>query len=273
MSSLFYFKTKFNRAVELAPTPLDKEIILALSTHIPLIVLPRQHGPQSGLGGSSSNPSHSAKLSSFRPASAVALRSGLFHSPETVALLRSEAADRFMKWREVERAVEGIWEVSQSMTLGKGKRPASGLTGGTVKSRRRLAQAEMARLRSDAIEGIESDSAWSKARWEAEWMETHSRDVAIRARENFSRRRASTLTVNEGGSTRNDLRGHAHVPFDPLHLPSLLLFSISLVGPLRSRVNESIRAMLESLAEGRVQLALVGGFCLGLGVGVWGKVR
>jgi hypothetical protein len=53
-------------------------------------------------------------LSAFQPSSAVALRSGLFHSPETVALLRSEAVDRFFRWREVEKSVERILGASVS---------------------------------------------------------------------------------------------------------------------------------------------------------------
>ncbi|KAF9561419.1 hypothetical protein CPC08DRAFT_817699 [Agrocybe pediades] len=267
------------------PTSLDKEIILALSTHIPLIVLPRLHGPGRRLGEPSSISSQAAKLSSFKPASAVALRTGLFHSPETVALLRSEAADRFMRWREVERAVEGIRHGHQSIDVGKGKRPLlfSSDTTGTVRSRRRLAQVELERLNS--VEGFsrQSESEWSKAKWEAEWMETHSRDVALRARENFARRRTSTITgplrdshtekgyVRRSSSPHSDIQGHSHVPLDPLHFPSLVMFSISLLGPLRMRVQDSLRAILRSLAEGRVQLALVSGFCLGLGAGVLGK--
>ncbi|KDQ56771.1 hypothetical protein JAAARDRAFT_59027 [Jaapia argillacea MUCL 33604] len=48
------------------------------------------------------------KLSSFTPANALALRQGIFRSPETLAMLRMEAGERFLWWREVERGVERI---------------------------------------------------------------------------------------------------------------------------------------------------------------------
>ncbi|EKM76493.1 hypothetical protein AGABI1DRAFT_115819, partial [Agaricus bisporus var. burnettii JB137-S8] len=44
--------------------------------------------PSSGSGSLLLN-----KLSSFRPSTAVALHSGIFNSPDTFSLLRSEAAD------------------------------------------------------------------------------------------------------------------------------------------------------------------------------------
>jgi len=52
-----------------------------------------------------------------------------------------------------------------------------------------------------------------------------------------------------------------HTPFDPLHLPSLLVLSLSLFAPLKERVACALGRL-------RVQLALVGGFCVGVGVGV-----
>ncbi|TDL27823.1 hypothetical protein BD410DRAFT_835114 [Rickenella mellea] len=44
-------------------------------------------------------------LSSFRPTSAFALRTGLFRSPKTLKALRREGADRFVRWVEVAGAV------------------------------------------------------------------------------------------------------------------------------------------------------------------------
>lgn len=235
-----------------APTPLDKEIIHALSTDIPLIVLPRLSGPQRGLGSGSS-----AKLSAFRPASAVALRSGLFHSPETVALLRSEAVDRFMRWREVEKAVENIWE------------------GGHRDSHSERPLRELV-------------DSWNKAKWEAEWMENHSRDVAVRMRQGTitdrgskrrkSRNSTSMFSKSEKPSGDDISQGpehehdRPHAPFDPLHLPSLLMFSLSLLGPLKSRLGETVWSFVELLGDTRVQILVAGGLCVGIGLGSWMKM-
>ncbi|KAF8962285.1 hypothetical protein BDZ97DRAFT_1759354 [Flammula alnicola] len=282
------------------PTALDQEIITTLSTHIPLIVLPRLQGPHRGIK-STSTLFHSAKLSTFRPASAVALRHGLFRSPETVSLLRSEAVDRFLKWREVERAVEGIWEGSQwdqsprigrNLKLGGARRGFSGRRVG-----RKLGEREWGRGKGESEGGAGDEKekeaeGWSKAKWEAEWMESHSQDVAKRMREgtitqrSVQRSRTGTiLNASEKDQTHDlgqnansneaDLRspqyrqgGYAHAPFDPLHLQSLLVFSVSLLGPLRTRLGESVQSVVEALGETRVRVALLGGFCVGLGVGV-----
>lgn len=62
------------------------------------------------------------------------------------------------------------------------------------------------------------------------------------------------------------------VPLDPLHLPSLFLFSISLLNPLRVRLRKSITEFFESLgSERNVKIALLGGFCVGLGIGLMAK--
>ncbi|KDR72540.1 hypothetical protein GALMADRAFT_270524 [Galerina marginata CBS 339.88] len=278
------------------PTPLDREIISSLSKHIPLIPLPRLHGPHRGLGHGSAS-----KLSEFRPASAVALRSGLFHSPETVALLREEAVDRFLRWREVERAVEGIWEGSHKVHLRK--RSMSGGRIGRKLGEKEWGRSQIGSFGSDA-EGGEPQAPkaekWSKARWEAQWMASHSQEVATRMREgtiterSVKRDRKSSAELFKGdhgekqnlgpdsGSTdpesprlpqeRQDGHEHAHMPFDPLHLPSLLMFSVSIVGPLRRRVTDSVWGMADALGETRVKVALVGGFCLGLGLGVCARV-
>ncbi|KAF8899824.1 hypothetical protein CPB84DRAFT_1780078 [Gymnopilus junonius] len=274
------------------PTSLDKEIIYSLSPYIPLIVLPRLHGPQRTLGSSSS-----VKLSDFRPASAVALRSGVFHSPETVALLRGESVDRFLRWREVERAVEGIQEGRQRFYTGK--RYFS-----DDRSRRKLGEKEWGRQQGEYIsyemkEG-QTQEKWSKAKWEAEWMESHSQDVATRLRQgtitekSFGRRQPipASFKADDNDTDDSELyptaaqpdpqrtpeavppydgRPYAHPPFDPLHFPSLLFFSASLLGPLKTKVGESVKGAVDSLREVRVQVALFGGFCVGLGLGFFAK--
>ncbi|KAF9457891.1 hypothetical protein BDZ94DRAFT_1325916 [Collybia nuda] len=249
-----------------APTPLDSLIIDTLSTHIPTILLPRiPHHHQTKL------PFHTnSKLSSFRPSSVLALRAGLFHSPETIAVLRSEATDRFLRWREVERAVDEIHMARRDDATNTGSGSGSGPGNGP------------------------EDARWDKGRWEAEWVAGLSHDVARRLRE-------GTLTERNVRRAQNRLRqvlGESdldgtcasagdHDPescnggegydydstfdYDPLHLPSLVLFSISLLGPLRVRLGRTVVRVVDKLGEASVQVALVGGFCVGVGVGVYLK--
>jgi hypothetical protein len=212
---------------DLAPNAIDNLIIDTLSTQIPIVVLPRipQH---------INSPSYSM-LSSFRPSSAIALRTGLFHSPETIATLRGEAADRFLRWREVERAVDDIHMSQRNDT-------------------------------SRSSDGLH----WDKAKWESEWVANLSHDVARRLRE-------GTLTERNVRGSHNHkcsddpARSCVGGSYDPLHLPSLVIFSISLLGPLRARFNRSVAGFLESFGDPSVRMALLGGFCMGLGIGLYMK--
>jgi hypothetical protein len=281
----------------------------------------------------------------------VALRAGLFHSPETVALLRSEAADRFLRWREVEKAVEGIWEGSLSVAFGragpssegygsdnerrmeaeagvgtvraargKPKRSNSGrhnrVAGGEWSRRERLWGRTGGERAADASSGGMKSKAesWSKAKWEAEWMEDHAQEVARRMREGASRgaaqrSRTGTMlpplrtpqalsasvnaqspaqgassaggddTAVERSSPDVDKQRYSAPPlarapgasFDPLHLPSLLILTVSLLAPLRECIGAVVLRAAGTLRETRVQVALVGGFCVGVGVGVWAR--
>jgi hypothetical protein len=112
----------------------DRAIIDGLGAHIPVILLPA--APRS----------LRLPVSAFRPSSTQALRAGIFHSPETLNLLRGEAAERFLRWREIERAARSVHEA-----------------------------------RKDARS--QNSVAWDKAAWETEWDATLSRDVARRLRE------------------------------------------------------------------------------------------
>jgi hypothetical protein len=154
------------------------------------------------------------------------LRTGLFRSPETLAALRCEATDRFLRWREVERAVGEIHSGRQE--------------------------------RQGAYTG--KAPKWSKAEWEAEWDVNLSQDVARRLHED-------TSTAQDGpfGEPRSGWVGNP--AYDPLHLPSLFVFSMSLFGPLTGRIARSIEEFLEKLKlrDYHVGLALVGGFCMGIG--------
>lgn len=218
-------------------------------------------------------------LSNFQPSTAVALRSGLFHSPETVALLRNEAVDRFLRWREVEKSVERILGASV------GKEQA-----GVSRPRRRPNR--VGRAKEDARAMLtHAEEKWDEVKWEAEWLVNFSRDV-----DSARRKREATITQKDIAppllSTENDnafasgagstnrpiekvktpaerLGPHgAATVFDPLHFPSLLAFSFSLLGPLRTRLAQSVQEMWEALNETQVKVALLSGFCIGFGVGV-----
>ncbi|CAA7268451.1 unnamed protein product [Cyclocybe aegerita] len=219
------------------PTTLDRQIISALSTHIPLIVLPRLHGPHR----EAPDPS---KLSNFRPSSAVALRNGLFHSPETVQLLRSEAVDRFLRWREVERSVEQI---------------ASRET-----RKRRLGEREWGRSKNHSLDV-------HVARREREGTVTkrsasHPK-AALESSDHMSEKEEHDTTSPR--QPRQPYWHPQHPDFDPLHLPSLLIFGVSLLGPLKERLSQSVRGLFVALGEARVRVALVGGFCIGVGFSVF----
>lgn len=160
-------------------------------------------------------------MSSFRPSSPSALRNGLFRSPETLSSLRYEAAERFLRWREVERAVENI----------------------------------AALHRETAHYIAEKPQGWDKARWEAEWEIRLSQDVAARTREN-------TIT------TRPDAIGPPIPCVDPLHLSSLLSLSLSLLEPVRDHLHKSLSSVWAKLSDGEVRVALLGSFCIGIGIGL-----
>lgn len=143
------------------------------------------------------------------------------------------------------------------------------------------------------------EEGWSKAKWEAEWLESLSKDVDEVRR----RRREMTITEkdflprpqvpdtttgsppSDPDSDEKEERGDGdgsndqQVPpgiqpsyaagaiFDPLHLPSLVAFSFSLLCPLKARLSKSMRDIWIAFCETRLKLALLGGFCLGVGVG------
>ena len=97
--------------------------------------------------------------------------------------------------------------------------------------------------------------AWDKAVWETEWDATLSRDVARRVREN---------TVTSSGASHVLATSAPCTPavLDPFHVPSLVMFSLSLFTPLR----DSIAQM--SLSGRRLGIVLAGTLCAGVGVGL-----
>lgn len=219
---------------------------------------------------------------------------GLFRSPGTLATLRYEAASRFLRWREVERAVERVqWSAATLKTpIVPDTRPSM----------------------SDYMEQQHSNT-WDKQAWEAQWEGSLSQEFALqlrRRRRSDPPRRLTSLTsftsAQPSASTvtssalhvstreRDDVNTPCAAPFDPLHLPSLFVFSFSLLGALRSRVARSLgiyaapsppKRTSPTKAKGAqpksagrsfgytlgLGLALVGAFCAGVGLSMVASTR
>lgn len=166
-----------------------------------------------------------------------------------MGLLRGEAADRFLRWREVERVVGEI------KSAGKRKRDSEQET---------------------------TTGGWSKAKWEMEWMENHSLHVARRMRESTITQRAVTKaqsrSIEQDGDSPNmhdPFQPSSSISFDPLYLPSLFLFSLSLFDPLKGRVKQCVSGFWGDWdwKLSAMQMAIIGGvgFCFGLGVGLFSQ--
>jgi hypothetical protein len=187
----------------------DRAIIDGLGAHVPIVLLTSTGSPRGRL-----------PVSAFHASSTHGLRAGIFHSPETLNLLRSEAADRFLRWREIERAARTVRE-----------------------------------SRTDAARS-QHDTAWDKAAWETEWDATLSRDVARRLRE---------ATVTSGPNyvyAKSTPTTCTPVLLDPFHLPSLVMFSLSLLTPVKDSISQM------SLSGKRLGIVLVGTLCAGVGIGL-----
>ncbi|KAI0719757.1 hypothetical protein C8T65DRAFT_635019 [Cerioporus squamosus] len=210
--------------------PIEKSLIESLSPHIPIILLPTSSPNLPTPSDRPSRRTSASHLSSFRPNSVDALRTGLFRTPSTLATLRLEAASRFLRWREVERAVERVqWSA--------GTARASSVPDASNKAK------------------SPSNTWWDKETWEAQWEGSLSQEVALhlrRRRRSDPPRRTSPLsslsTIASRGTIPISLENQqslvappcASTSFDPLHLPSLLAFSFSLFGALRTRVARSL---------------------------------
>ncbi|GJE93162.1 hypothetical protein PsYK624_093210 [Phanerochaete sordida] len=283
-------------------TQYETKLISELSTHVPLVMLPshqsssRSRAYQPHQSPYSRRPSlqgfhtpgpsdtlRAVKLASIRPQTAHALRTCIMRSPEALSTLRLEAAERFMRWREVERAVGHV--------LGSTTPPSGSVSPDRTPAASRIV--DPARRRAPAAQ------RWDKARWEEEWEGGLATDVAktLRARRAKGMQRRSTLRAFPRPRVAPD---YAEIPvdststliapedlvnthFDPLHLPSVLAFSISLLGPLKSRIARmfspapaytqavgpnSANAGSGGALDGGLAWVLVGAFCAGVGVGV-----
>jgi hypothetical protein len=156
-----------------------------------------------------------------------------------------EAAERFMRWREVERAVDGVVHQRADDTeyFSPRHRPRAG---------------------------------WDKEKWERDWMENLSKDVYValqHRRQNEPHQRSPLVPTfyEEHDADRShsvtpsseserverpaspapfppNLLPHSQ-PFDPLHLPSLLLFTVSILVPLKNRVLDCVKAVAQGYFE------------------------
>lgn len=237
------------------------------------------------------SPLGKARLASARPSSAYGLRTSLLRSPETLAALRLEAAERFLRWREVERAVGRVLgDMNHDSHIDRQYRPNRQNTAKAISSPKKR-----------------QSQQWDKCRWEAEWEGTLSTDVAktLRARRGLDRRKTITphfksdnpFSRPRPGSLRRSAVIQRHKvttdapcpqSFDPLHLPSLLAFSLSLLAPLQSRVARAFGFRSRAAGDSKGVLepasvpgegmqaqyavmnnwALVGAFVAGLGAGI-----
>ena len=219
-----------------SPTHFDTSLVEQLSPHIPVIALPPF--PPSRRS--------SQHLSSFRPANSAALRSYLFRSPETLACLRVEAADRFLRWREVRR-------VHNALIL-----PVPT----TSRSHLKVHPHSPTNIR------------WNKADWEAEWDYKLSKEVS-----DLHTSALPPPSPSKPPSPSNSsscVAYYSPTTFDPLHLPSIFMFSLSLLAPLRNRIfGEPMETLDGSVATTKRAesvnwgiLGIVGAFCAGIGLGV-----
>lgn len=185
----------------LAPSKLDKILISELNSHVPVIVLPplaRMSSRPTSLSSPSylepldtpSTPSSKTEphTSAVRPPDPYVLRTSLLRTPEDLATLRLEAAERFLRWREVERSVQQVLgepsrTQSESMYLPTSKQDHVFSEGDTSsnssKGKRRKTMSSL---------------KWDKARWEAEWEGTLSKDVARTLRQRKRRMNSSRST-------------------------------------------------------------------------------
>lgn len=219
-----------------SPTHFDTSLVEQLSPHIPVIALPPF--PPSRRS--------SQHLSSFHPADSTALRSYLFRSPETLACLRMEAADRFLRWREVHRVHNAL----------------------------SLSVPTVSPTHLKAHPYSPTKIRWNKADWEAEWDYKLSKEV--------SDLHMSTLpppSPSKPPSPSNSTSCASYyspTTFDPLHLPSIFMFSLSLLSPLRYRIfGEPMETLDGSTTTTRSTkslnwgiLGIMGAFCAGIGLGV-----
>ena len=218
-----------------SPTHFDTSLVEQLSPHIPIIALPPFPSSRRS----------SQHLSSFRPPNSTSLRTHLFRSPETLISLRMEAADRFLRWREVHRVRNGsTLSVPTTSPTPHKAHPYS-----PTKTR------------------------WNKADWEAEWDYRLSKEVSDLHVSTLPPPSPSKLSSPSNSS--GCAAYYSPTTFDPLHLPSVFMFSLSLLSPLRYHIFGEPMETLDGSTTTRGTksvswsiLGIMGAFCAGIGLGV-----
>lgn len=196
-----------------ALTNQDREIISTLSSSIPVILFCTT-SLSSAFASIALGPNPPPKLASFQPHSQLSLRTGLFRSPQTISALRAEAADRFMRWREVERAIEDLTRPPSQR--------AEALKHYTSAGYRRPTVTQYS-VDNEKIE------RWNKATWEAMLSE----DVARRLRQTKTAE-SEDLPYSQSNSVLFSTTPCFVPSLDPIHLRSLMLLSLSLLAPRSS---------------------------------------
>ena len=203
----------FHSHTAAALTDYDREIITQLSSSIPVIPFCTTSLSSVLTGFGAASP----RLASFQPHTQLSLRMGLFRAPQTIATLRAEAADRFMRWREVERTLE---DHQNYAAFGDGD-----------KSKLMQQYIPPIHRRGTVTQYSIDVEKWNKATWEAMLSE----DVARRLRETKSLHKSTS--VSESGSLANSVLFTGAPCFapalDPLHFRSLMVLSLSLFAPRR----------------------------------------
>ncbi|OCH91180.1 hypothetical protein OBBRIDRAFT_887170 [Obba rivulosa] len=332
----------FMAAVLVSASKDAKQTVLAtLGDQIPLIILPSSEmtaqplsdpasdrsvfsqssflhsSSQTAVQKSTSSTFHHPPYSAFHPNSALELRDAVFHSSAVRTLLRAEAAQRFLHWRAIEQAVDHV-EAKGPSLLQAARSPGKAHLQETFPSKiegDHLLVTPTVRNAADSepwTAAVQSEHGftWDKARWEAEWEGDLSRDIALSLR-----RRRAARTPSPSYFTSPQMEHMEEEPvslpctpldFDPLHLPSLLAESFSLLHPLRAylglghilsdavtdgteqrqirtvgthgeigvctspaarRARGHRRSMTSGAGFG-LRLALMGAFCAGFGIGV-----
>ena len=221
------------------PNEPEVSLVRDLATHIPIIII---HLPthSSHRRAVAANPFTSA-ISSVRPSSLPQLRDFLFHSPSVLAHLRIEAAERFLRWRDLNAALRQLSSSTSSLGASRSS---------TIHRRPRS---------STAREQHPEEAIPLKA-WMWNWESHFSRDVRDAA-SNFGieneregeldtlNRTSSSRTVGDlsrrspraGASSGVGLGGRSlnlppHGHGDPLHLRSLASSILSVIPMLGLRL-------------------------------------
>lgn len=157
-----------------------------------------------------------------------------------------EAVDRFLRWREVRKIHNAMSPpvTTTSHTLHKGHPRCPTRT-----------------------------TKWNKADWEAEWDYRLSQEVSDLNKPFLPP--SPSKPDSPRNSSSNCGAYYSPPTFDPLHLPSVFMFSMSLLSPLRYRIFGEPTETLDGSTTTRNTkpfnwgiIGIMGAFCAGIGLGM-----